>query len=144
LKFTTRSCTKYVSIFPASRIAARYAHAFEIGARSSWRIRRTRAAVIGGVGIHVIQQLTFLGVRMFALVEAEEIDDTNRNRFMGVRHDDPVPGTLKLAIAERPIRSVEPDAEITEIPRRLVSIDMHRVSSGVLLITWVNYSIGVP
>lgn len=92
----------------------------EVGQR---KIRAIRVTVVGvgGVGSHVVQQLTFLGVRTFALVEAEELDGTNRNRFIGSRYDDPVPGTQKLEIAERLIRSIEPDAVVEPVPCRLVS-----------------------
>ena len=87
------------------------------------RIRSTRVAIVGvgGTGSHIVQQLVLLGVRDFALVEPEEIDHTNRNRYVGVRHDDPIPGTLKLHVAERLIRSIEPTASVELIPTRLVT-----------------------
>lgn len=93
------------------------------GDEGQQKIRGTRVAVVGvgGVGSHILQQLSLLGVRDFALVEAEELDDTNRNRFIGAQHDDGVPGTPKLNIAERLIRSIEPGAAIARVPRRLVS-----------------------
>jgi len=93
------------------------------GAEGQERIAGTRVAVIGvgGVGSHVVQQLALLGVREFALVEPEELDDTNRNRFIGSHHDDPVPGTPKLEIANRLVTAIAPTARVQRIPATLVS-----------------------
>jgi hypothetical protein len=93
------------------------------GAEGQQKIRATRVAVIGvgGVGSHVVQQLAFIGVEDFALVEPEELDGTNRNRFIGSRNDDPIPGTPKLDIAERLVKSVEPAAHVQGVPDTLVS-----------------------
>jgi hypothetical protein len=71
-----------------------------------------------------------LGVREFALVEPEELDDTNRNRFIGARRDDPVPGTPKLDIAERLLRSIEPDVTVDRVHTRLVSRAAYEVVKG--------------
>ena len=63
--------------------------------------RLTSASVavigIGGLGSHVVQQLALLGIGKFILIDPEEIDKTNRNRYIGVRDDDPIPGTPKVA-----------------------------------------------
>ena len=93
------------------------------GAEGQEKIRGTRAAVIGvgGIGSHIVQQLAFLGVEDFLLVEPEELDETNRNRFIGSRHDDPVPGTPKLDIAERLVKSVQPAARLQRVSDTLVS-----------------------
>jgi molybdopterin/thiamine biosynthesis adenylyltransferase len=97
------------------------------GAAGQRKIRETRVTVVGagGLGSHVVQQLAFLGVRDFALVEPDELDETNRNRLIGARHDDQVPGTRKVGIAERLIRSIEPDARIRTVPASLVTDDAY-------------------
>ena len=74
---------------------------------------------IGGLGSHVIQQLALLGVGRLVLVDSEELDDTNRNRYVGVRHDDPVPGTPKVGIGERLAHDISPHINISAIPRPL-------------------------
>ena len=76
---------------------------------------------IGGLGTHVVQQLALLGVGRLVLIDDEEIDETNRNRYVGVRHDDPVPGTLKVANGERIALDINPDIEIVSIPEPLAS-----------------------
>ena len=85
------------------------------------RIRKTRVAVVGvgGVGTHIVQQLAYLGVINFALIDHEELADTNLNRYVGARFDDPLPGTLKVNIGERLIRSVDEDATIQKLSVKL-------------------------
>jgi molybdopterin/thiamine biosynthesis adenylyltransferase len=103
------------------------------GAAGQQKIRETRVAIIGvgGVGSHVVQQLAFLGVRDFVLVEPEELDDTNRNRFIGASHDDPVPGTRKLDIAERLLRSIDAGVQVERVPSCLVSEAGYKAVKGV-------------
>src|SRR4051812_46946121 len=40
---------------------------------------------VGGLGSHLVQQLALLGVRQFALIDCEELADTNRNRYVTAR-----------------------------------------------------------
>jgi len=99
------------------------------GRKGQEKIFGTRVAVVGvgGVGSHVVQQLALLGIRSFALIEPEELDETNRNRFVGARHDDPIPGTPKLVIAARVIAGIEPEASIDQVPRSLVTEEAFEV-----------------
>src|SRR5690349_3153066 len=104
----------YVSVGKFSERAARpwtfmneKEHRFDrqirlFGSAGQERIRAAKVAVIGigGLGTHVVQQLSLLGVKDLALVDAQEVDTTNLNRYIGVRHDDPIPGTLKVRIGE--------------------------------------------
>jgi hypothetical protein len=76
---------------------------------------------IGGLGTHVVQQLSLLGVKKMSLIDAQEVDKTNQNRYIGLRHDDPIPGTLKVNIGERLAHSIEPAIQIEKIPDSLVS-----------------------
>ena len=76
---------------------------------------------IGGLGTHVVQQLAILGVRRLVLIDHEELDKTNFNRYVGVRHDDPVPGTLKVTVGERTARDINPGIEVVAIPEQLAT-----------------------
>ena len=76
---------------------------------------------VGGLGTHVVQQLALLGVGRLVLIDDEEIDETNRNRYVGVRHDDSVSGTLKVANGERIVGDINPDIETILIPEQLAS-----------------------
>ena len=76
---------------------------------------------IGGLGTHVVHQLALLGVGELVVIDPEELDDTNRNRYVGARHADPVPGTLKVDIAERIAWSIDPRTTVTGVPFSLTS-----------------------
>ena len=81
------------------------------------RLRGTIVAVvgIGGLGTHVVQQLALLGVGSMALIDDEELDDSNRNRYIGAWHDDPIPGTFKTSIGRRLVRLIDPSIDVTEV-----------------------------
>lgn len=74
---------------------------------------------IGGLGTHVIQQLAYLGVRDFYLIDDEKIDATNLNRYVGARHDDV--GKKKTLVGERIVKEINPLASVTTIQNSLQS-----------------------
>ena len=78
---------------------------------------------IGGLGTHVVQHLALLGVGYLTLIDAEELDGTNFNRYVGVRHDDPVPGTPNVSLAARLVKDINPDIQVTPIADSLMSRD---------------------
>ncbi len=98
-------------------------------------LRRTRVAVvgIGGLGTHVVQQLAFLGVGTIAAMDHEDLDETNLNRYVGARHDDPIPGTPKVDIAERTVRGIDEGITVVKIREPLVS---ERAFSAVKASDW--------
>ena len=53
----------------------------------------------GGLGSHVIQQLALYGVGTIVVADHEELSTSNRNRYVGAWHDDPIPGSPKVSIA---------------------------------------------
>jgi molybdopterin/thiamine biosynthesis adenylyltransferase len=93
------------------------------GCEGQARIADTYAAVVGcgGTGSHVVQQLAFLGVRMFGLIDADHATRTSRNRLIGMVPEDVTRQTAKVAIAARTIRQIEPDTTITEVHDSFVS-----------------------
>jgi molybdopterin/thiamine biosynthesis adenylyltransferase len=93
------------------------------GAAGQEKLRGTRIVVagVGGLGSPVVQHLALLGVGGIVLIEPEELDPTNRNRFIGARASDPVPGSKKTALAHRLIWEINPDVVVTTIPHGLVS-----------------------
>lgn len=82
-------------------------------AKGQEKLRGTTVAVVGvgGLGSPLIQHLALLGVKRIISIDDEELDDTNRNRFIGARHNDPVPGSLKVQLVHRLIRETNPDVE---------------------------------
>ena len=61
------------------------------------RLRDATTVVVGvsGLGSPLAQQLGLLGVGRIGLIDPQELDETNRNRFVGACECDPVPGSRK-------------------------------------------------
>ena len=76
---------------------------------------------IGGLGTHVVQQLALLGVGRLVLIDSEAVDETNRNRYVGLRHDDPVPGMIKVDLGRRIVGEINPGVEVVPIAECLRS-----------------------
>ncbi len=70
---------------------------------------------VGGLGTHVVQQLALLGVGSLVLIDSEEVEETNRNRYVGLRHDDPVPGLLKVDLGRRLTGEINPEVGVISI-----------------------------
>ena len=89
------------------------------------KIRNTIAAVvgIGGLGTHAVQQLSLLGVGGLRLIEYEELDKTNRNRYVGVWHDDPIPGSRKIDLAARHSQLIDPSIDVKIANASLLSAE---------------------
>jgi ThiF family len=102
------------------------------------KLASSRVAVVGvgGLGTHVVQQLALLGVGGLAVVDAEELATTDRNRYVGARHDDPVPGTSKVDIAERIVKAIDPTIEVVAIRDSLIS------ERGLAAVTAADYVFG--
>jgi molybdopterin/thiamine biosynthesis adenylyltransferase len=68
---------------------------------------------LGGLGVHVVQQLAYLGIGRFVLVDADLCDQTNLNRLIGATETDI--GRSKAVIAERLIRAIAPEAGVSAV-----------------------------
>lgn len=84
-----------------------------LGADGQCRLRSTTVAVlgVGGLGSPLIQHLALLGVKRIYSIDDEDLDESNRNRFIGAKHSDPVPGSAKVDLADRMVREINPDVE---------------------------------
>lgn len=93
------------------------------GAEGQRRLRSARVLVIGGGGLgsSLTQHLALLGVGGISIVDDEELSESNRNRFVGARYSDPVPGTPKVDILARMIEEIDPTIEAQAIPKALLS-----------------------
>lgn len=93
------------------------------GEEGQRKLRATNVAVIGvgGLGSPLVQHLALLGVGGITPVDDEELDETNRNRFIGARHDDPVPGSPKVELAARLVREIDPTIRVTPVRASLLS-----------------------
>jgi hypothetical protein len=69
---------------------------------------------VGGLGMHVVQQLAYLGVRRWTILDGDTVSASNLNRLVGAVPDDV--GKPKIDVAARLIRSIQHDAEINALP----------------------------
>jgi molybdopterin/thiamine biosynthesis adenylyltransferase len=98
------------------------------GADGQERLRRLRIAIvgIGGLGTHVTQQLAYLGIGEIVLIDDEDLDETNKNRYVSAYFRDPVPGSRKVDLAERMVLLIDPHISIIKIYRPLCSKEAFR------------------
>ncbi len=93
------------------------------GREGQEKLRAAHVAVVGvgGLGTHVVQQLALLGIGRVALLDSEDLATTDRNRYVGARHDDAIPGTPKVEIGERIVKAIDPGIDVVKVPLSLVS-----------------------
>lgn len=79
------------------------------GAEGQKKISETKVTVIGlgGIGGHIVQQLSLLGVKNLILIESEELSESNRNRYVTARDSDQIPGSHKVDLAIRLINEID-------------------------------------
>jgi len=66
-----------------------------------------------------VQQLGFLGVGSLIIIDPDELEETNRNRLIGVHYDDPIPGTKKVDIAKRLINTIDTSIKVEAVSKEL-------------------------
>ncbi len=101
-----------------NHISERYDRSMRLfGADGQRALARVVATLVGGggVGSALAQHLALLGVRRITSIDPEELDETNRNRFIGARMTDPVPGTLKVDLIDRLIRETNSESDRTPV-----------------------------
>jgi hypothetical protein len=93
------------------------------GGEGQDRIRSTSVAIVGvgGLGTHVVQQLALLGVGHLKLIDSEELENTNRNRYIGAYYFDPIPGSRKTTLGARLAKAIDPQLVVETIPDTFVS-----------------------
>jgi hypothetical protein len=81
-------------------------------------LRDMRIAVVGcgGTGSPVAMLLMRLGVRHLALIDPDQIEDTNLNRVHGSRRADAEAGTLKVDILSREIELADLGTHVVTVP----------------------------
>ena len=87
------------------------------------RLACVRVAVVGvgGLGSHVVQQLALLGVGAILPIDAQELELSNRNRLVGAREHDPIPGTRKVDIAMRTAKAIDNAVDVDAVFDSFVS-----------------------
>lgn len=116
-----------------SDLSARYDRNIRLfGAAGQRKLRRTKVALmgVGGLGSPLAQHMALLGVGQASLADDEDLDETNRNRFVGARHDDPVPGSPKVELVARLVREINPDVAVVPLNCGLVTPEAFAVVKG--------------
>jgi molybdopterin/thiamine biosynthesis adenylyltransferase len=72
---------------------------------------------VGGTGAHIAQQVTYLGIRDFVIVEDDAADETSMNRLVTATAADL--DTPKGILARRLIKSAAPSAQVTLVAGKL-------------------------
>lgn len=82
------------------------------GAEGQRRIRGARVGIVGlgGLGSHVAQQLGYLGVLDFVLVDRDTVTESSLNRLIGAGADDI--GMAKIAVVGRMLTTIQPDLRV--------------------------------
>ena len=95
------------------------------GEEGQRRLRATCVVIagVGGLGSPLAQHLALLGVKRVVLIDSEELDETNRNRFIGARSEDAVPGSPKVQLVDRLIKEINPDVESIPLQISVISQD---------------------
>lgn len=87
------------------------------------RLRAMTAAIVGagGLGTHLVQQLSLLGIGGLNLIDKEELALSNRNRYIGAWHSDPIPGSAKVDLGERLAHAIDPRVAVRKVRDSFVS-----------------------
>jgi len=106
------------------------------GAAGQQKLCASRIAVVGagGLGTQVIQQLALLGVGEIIVIDHEDLDTTNLNRYVSAQHDDPVPGTSKVEIVARMVARLNPDTKVIPIQHPLMSQEAFDALKGATVV----------
>jgi len=85
---------------------------------------------LGGTGTVVAQELAYLGIQHYLLIDIDLIEQSNLNRLVGASHADI--GRSKVDVAERAIRYINPKSHVNtvlgnvsldSVARKLIDVD---------------------
>jgi hypothetical protein len=87
-------------------------------------LEKLRVAIVGlgGTGSIVAQQLSYLGVKDYLLIDPDTLEESNLNRVVGSTRTDV--GQAKVLISQRAIRFVNPAARIETIQDSVLKNDI--------------------
>jgi molybdopterin-synthase adenylyltransferase len=91
------------------------------GREGQQKITATTVAItgLGGLGSHVAQQLAYLGIIRYELIDDDVVTESSLNRVVGALPQDVGAKTSKVRAAERLIKSVQPDASVDVLEGRV-------------------------
>jgi molybdopterin/thiamine biosynthesis adenylyltransferase len=91
------------------------------GAEGQRKIRDSSVAIVGlgGLGAPIGQQLAYLGVSDFALIDFDEVTPSSLNRLIGGVPADAEASVAKVEVVRRTIIAINPDATVRTVAREL-------------------------
>lgn len=91
-----------------------------LGANAQATFEQMRVAVVGlgGGGSHIAQQLAHLGFGDVYLFDTDRVEESNLNRLVGATAQDALNRTLKVEVAQRVMRAVNPSCRVHARPIR--------------------------
>lgn len=95
------------------------------------RLQDLRVAIVGvgGLGSHVVQQLAYLGVLAYVIVDRDVVTPSSLNRLIGAVEADVAARRPKVEVAERLIQTVQPKADVRAIGSDLKEV---RAASAIV------------
>jgi molybdopterin-synthase adenylyltransferase len=97
----------------AAELGERYYRQIALfGEAGQQRLSDASVVLIGlsGLGSHLAQQLAYLGVRRYTLLDGDTVSNSSLNRLIGATSDDV--GIRKAHVAARIIRNIQPAADV--------------------------------
>jgi molybdopterin-synthase adenylyltransferase len=87
------------------------------GADGQARIAATRVAIVGlgGLGAHIAQQLAYLGILDYGLIDRDVATESSLNRLVGATQRDVDERAPKTLVAERTIKAIQPEATVRPV-----------------------------
>lgn len=108
------------------------------GEEGQARISRAKVAIVGlgGLGSHVSQQLGYIGVQSFALIDFDIVSESSLNRLVGAVETDVAEQATKIAVAERTISQINSAASVELHDGRIADAEARR------LVNWADVVFG--
>ena len=84
------------------------------GADGQRKIAEAKVVIVGlgGLGSHIAQQLAYLGVLDYGLVDYDLVTESSLNRLIGAVEPDVAAHAPKVAVAKRLIKTIQPTANV--------------------------------
>lgn len=95
------------------------------GREGQQKLAATRVTIVGlgGLGSHVAQQLAYLGVRDYRLLDFDLVTDSSLNRLIGATDADVAAQTKKIAVATRMIQGINPAASVDPVDAKIDAVE---------------------
>lgn len=98
------------------------------GAHGQAALARLCVAIagLGGLGSHVAQQLAYLGITRFVIVDFDIVTWSSLNRLVGALPADAAAAVKKIVVAARTVKAINPDAVVDAFDAAIADPDAAR------------------